>query len=230
MNKFEVTHHKLLNMSREVEFTIKKEKPVLYIGETKKKKKDDKTLKKGILGLKSPLGVGNSLIFSCNYHSRRCNGKGVVESDCGNEGSSGKGGGRDFMRSAGSSRQRLRMRQRRHEKRWGGTKVVNDNGRKGNVSVLGRGGYSKGKKGQRRRTATTSVRVLAAIEEEERGWPAVGVGASEEGVATAGKSGRWQPIDGERWATARMVGDDEGGRQQRRLGMAVDSDKGLACG
>ncbi|RRT35856.1 hypothetical protein B296_00024853 [Ensete ventricosum] len=35
-------------------------------------------------------------------------------------------------------------------------------------------------------------------------------------------------IDGERRATARMVGDDEGGRQQRRLGTVGDSDRGLA--
>ncbi|RZR84370.1 hypothetical protein BHM03_00011198 [Ensete ventricosum] len=149
--------------------------------------------------------------------ARRCNGKGVVESDCGNEGSSGKGGGRDFMRSAGSSRQKGRRDE--------GTSVAEEGAAKEEVVVAamtegglgrgrsgweekkgatrsdegcGRGGYSKGKKGQRRRTATTSVRVLVAIEEEERGWPAVGVGASEEGVAAAGKSGRWQPIDGER--------------------------------
>ncbi|RWW00800.1 hypothetical protein GW17_00036206 [Ensete ventricosum] len=44
--KFKVTLSKLLNMLREAESTIKKEKPVLYIGETKKKRKADKSLKK----------------------------------------------------------------------------------------------------------------------------------------------------------------------------------------
>ncbi|RZS23972.1 hypothetical protein BHM03_00056988 [Ensete ventricosum] len=44
---FEVTLPKLLNMLRETESTIKKEKPVLYIGGTKKKRKASKTLKKG---------------------------------------------------------------------------------------------------------------------------------------------------------------------------------------
>ncbi|RZR87712.1 hypothetical protein BHM03_00015170 [Ensete ventricosum] len=47
MNKFEVTLPKLLNMLREAESTIKKEKPILYVGETKKKRKASKTLKKG---------------------------------------------------------------------------------------------------------------------------------------------------------------------------------------
>ncbi|RWV78439.1 hypothetical protein GW17_00060600 [Ensete ventricosum] len=47
MNKFKVTLPKLLNMLREVESTIKKEKPVLYISETNKKRKASKTLKKG---------------------------------------------------------------------------------------------------------------------------------------------------------------------------------------
>ncbi|RRT66744.1 hypothetical protein B296_00007376 [Ensete ventricosum] len=44
--RFEVTLPEPLNMLREVESTIKKEKPVLYIGETKKKRKASKTLKK----------------------------------------------------------------------------------------------------------------------------------------------------------------------------------------
>ncbi|RRT48929.1 hypothetical protein B296_00013866 [Ensete ventricosum] len=44
---FEVTLPKLLNTLREAESTIKKEKLVLYIGETKKKRKDSKILKKG---------------------------------------------------------------------------------------------------------------------------------------------------------------------------------------
>ncbi|RWV89225.1 hypothetical protein GW17_00048634 [Ensete ventricosum] len=47
MNKFEVTLPELLNMLREAESDIKKEKPVLNIGETKKKRKVNKTLKKG---------------------------------------------------------------------------------------------------------------------------------------------------------------------------------------
>ncbi|RRT75149.1 hypothetical protein B296_00016532 [Ensete ventricosum] len=47
MNKFELTLLELLNMLREVESTIKKEKPVLYNGETKKKMNASKTLKKG---------------------------------------------------------------------------------------------------------------------------------------------------------------------------------------
>ena len=47
MNKFEVTLPKLLNMLREVESTIKKEKPVLYTGETRKKRKAEKSLSKG---------------------------------------------------------------------------------------------------------------------------------------------------------------------------------------
>ncbi|RRT72128.1 hypothetical protein B296_00004090 [Ensete ventricosum] len=47
MNKFEVTLPELLNMLREAESTIKKEKPILYIGETNKKRKASKTLKKG---------------------------------------------------------------------------------------------------------------------------------------------------------------------------------------
>ncbi|RRT31255.1 hypothetical protein B296_00048803, partial [Ensete ventricosum] len=44
---FEVTLPKLLNMLREAESVIEKEKPVLYIGETKKKRKASKILKKG---------------------------------------------------------------------------------------------------------------------------------------------------------------------------------------
>ncbi|RRT31143.1 hypothetical protein B296_00057252 [Ensete ventricosum] len=47
MSKFEVTLPELLNILREVESAIKKEKPVLYIGETKKKTKASKILKKG---------------------------------------------------------------------------------------------------------------------------------------------------------------------------------------
>ncbi|KAJ8477860.1 hypothetical protein OPV22_021587 [Ensete ventricosum] len=47
MSKFEVTLSELLNMLREAESAIKKEKPVLYIGETKKKRKASKTFKKG---------------------------------------------------------------------------------------------------------------------------------------------------------------------------------------
>ena len=47
MKKLEVTLPKLLNILREVESTIKKEKSVLYIGETRKKKKAEKSLKKG---------------------------------------------------------------------------------------------------------------------------------------------------------------------------------------
>ncbi|KAJ8466414.1 hypothetical protein OPV22_028966 [Ensete ventricosum] len=46
MSKFKVTLPELLNMLREAESAIK-EKPVLYIGETKKKRKANKTLKKG---------------------------------------------------------------------------------------------------------------------------------------------------------------------------------------
>ncbi|RZS27105.1 hypothetical protein BHM03_00060540, partial [Ensete ventricosum] len=44
---FEVTFPELLNMLRGAENAIKKEKPVLYIGETKKKMKTSKSLKKG---------------------------------------------------------------------------------------------------------------------------------------------------------------------------------------
>ncbi|RWV99339.1 hypothetical protein GW17_00037757 [Ensete ventricosum] len=47
MSKFEVTFLELLNMLREAKSTIKKEKSVLYISETKKKRKANKTLKKG---------------------------------------------------------------------------------------------------------------------------------------------------------------------------------------
>ncbi|KAJ8492384.1 hypothetical protein OPV22_014105 [Ensete ventricosum] len=47
MSKFEVTLPELLNMLREAESTIKKEKLIIYIGETKKKRKTSKTLKKG---------------------------------------------------------------------------------------------------------------------------------------------------------------------------------------
>ena len=47
MNKLEVTLPKLLNMLREAESTIKKEKPVLYTGETRKKRKAERSLKKG---------------------------------------------------------------------------------------------------------------------------------------------------------------------------------------
>ncbi|RZS17371.1 hypothetical protein BHM03_00049505 [Ensete ventricosum] len=43
---FEVTLPELLNMLREVESAIKKEKPVLYISETKKKRKANKIVKK----------------------------------------------------------------------------------------------------------------------------------------------------------------------------------------
>ncbi|RWW10861.1 hypothetical protein GW17_00025569 [Ensete ventricosum] len=45
--KFEVTFPELLNTLRGAENAIKKEKPVLYIGETKKKMKASKSLKKG---------------------------------------------------------------------------------------------------------------------------------------------------------------------------------------
>ncbi|RWV98575.1 hypothetical protein GW17_00038568 [Ensete ventricosum] len=47
MSKFEVTLPELLNMLREAENTIRKEKQVLDISETKKKRKANKTLKKG---------------------------------------------------------------------------------------------------------------------------------------------------------------------------------------
>ncbi|RWV84924.1 hypothetical protein GW17_00053329 [Ensete ventricosum] len=47
MSKFEVTLPELLNMLREAESAIKKEKLVLYIRETKKKMKAHKNLKKG---------------------------------------------------------------------------------------------------------------------------------------------------------------------------------------
>ncbi|RRT40412.1 hypothetical protein B296_00033120 [Ensete ventricosum] len=47
MSKFEVTLLELLNMLREAKNVIKKEKSVLYISETKKKRKDNKILKKG---------------------------------------------------------------------------------------------------------------------------------------------------------------------------------------
>ncbi|RWW18028.1 hypothetical protein BHE74_00012197 [Ensete ventricosum] len=47
VNKFEVTLPKLLNMLREDESTIKKEKLILYVNETNKKRKVNKTLKKG---------------------------------------------------------------------------------------------------------------------------------------------------------------------------------------
>ena len=47
MNKLEVTLPKLLNMLREAESTIKKEKPVLYTSETRKKRKAERSLKKG---------------------------------------------------------------------------------------------------------------------------------------------------------------------------------------
>ena len=46
MNKLEVTLLELLNMLREAESTIKKEKPVFYAGETRKKMKTEKSLKK----------------------------------------------------------------------------------------------------------------------------------------------------------------------------------------
>ncbi|RWW16980.1 hypothetical protein GW17_00019108 [Ensete ventricosum] len=38
---------------------------------------------------------------------------------------------------------------------------------------------------RRRRIATASVRALAAIKEEERGWLTSGAGATEEGLAAA---------------------------------------------
>ena len=47
MNKLEMTFPKLLNMLREAESTIKKEKLVLYSGKTRKKRKVGKSLKKG---------------------------------------------------------------------------------------------------------------------------------------------------------------------------------------
>ncbi|KAJ8512155.1 hypothetical protein OPV22_002589 [Ensete ventricosum] len=47
MSKFEMTLPKLLNMLREAESANKKEKSVLYIGDTKKKRKASKTHKKG---------------------------------------------------------------------------------------------------------------------------------------------------------------------------------------
>ncbi|RWW50560.1 hypothetical protein BHE74_00043164 [Ensete ventricosum] len=81
--------------------------------------------------------------------ARRCSGRGAVESGCGSEGSSGKGGGSGVVRSTDS--------------------IVR-------------------------------------------------------------KSGKRRPIDGERRVAARMVGGDEGGRQQRRLGATGDNDRGLAGG
>ena len=47
MNKLKVTLLELLNMLREAKSTIKKEKPVLYTSETRKKKKADISLEKG---------------------------------------------------------------------------------------------------------------------------------------------------------------------------------------
>ena len=47
MNKLEVTLLALLNILREAESTIKKEKPVLYSGESRKKMNTEKFLKKG---------------------------------------------------------------------------------------------------------------------------------------------------------------------------------------
>ncbi|RZS15645.1 hypothetical protein BHM03_00047504, partial [Ensete ventricosum] len=47
ISKFEVTLQKLLNILREAESAIKKDKLVLYIGEIKKKRNASKTLKKG---------------------------------------------------------------------------------------------------------------------------------------------------------------------------------------
>ena len=47
MNKLEVTLPELLNILREAESTIKKEKPVLYTSETKKKRKAERSFKKG---------------------------------------------------------------------------------------------------------------------------------------------------------------------------------------
>ncbi|RRT85995.1 hypothetical protein B296_00001293 [Ensete ventricosum] len=46
--KFEMTLLKLLNTLREVESTIKKEKPILYASETNTKRKANKTVKKGM--------------------------------------------------------------------------------------------------------------------------------------------------------------------------------------
>ena len=46
MNKLKVTLPDLLNMLREAESTIKKEKPVLYIGKTKKKRKEESPLRR----------------------------------------------------------------------------------------------------------------------------------------------------------------------------------------
>ena len=47
MNKLEVTLFKLLNMLREAESIIKKEKLILYVDETKRKRKAGKSLRKG---------------------------------------------------------------------------------------------------------------------------------------------------------------------------------------
>ncbi|URE20646.1 hypothetical protein MUK42_36063 [Musa troglodytarum] len=47
MNKLEVSLHELLNMLMEAESTIKNEKLVLYVGETKRKRKTRKTIKEG---------------------------------------------------------------------------------------------------------------------------------------------------------------------------------------
>ena len=47
MNKVEMTLPKLLNMLREAKSTIKKEKLVLYTSENRKKRKVEKSLKKG---------------------------------------------------------------------------------------------------------------------------------------------------------------------------------------
>ncbi|RRT45677.1 hypothetical protein B296_00033203 [Ensete ventricosum] len=47
MSKFKVNLPELLNILREAESVLKKEKPIFYIGETKKKRKVSKTLKKG---------------------------------------------------------------------------------------------------------------------------------------------------------------------------------------
>ncbi|RZS14901.1 hypothetical protein BHM03_00046662 [Ensete ventricosum] len=123
----------------------------------------------------------------------------------------GKGGGSGVVRSTDSSRQQLRRRQWRHEDRGGrrdeGTSVIEEGAAKEEVAAA---------------ATVDEARALAAIE-------VAAVDAIVE-AAVVRKSGKRRPIDGERRVAARMVGGDEGGRQQRRLGATGDNDRGLAGG
>ncbi|RWV92019.1 hypothetical protein GW17_00045647, partial [Ensete ventricosum] len=110
--------------------------------------------------------------------SRRCSDRGVVKSDNNSEDNNGKGGGSSVMRSIGSSKQRLRRRQRHREKWRGGTEVAGSNGRKGSICVWGGCCYREGRKGAVKAAAGRGGRKRAAAVVDGWQWRVAAVGCS----------------------------------------------------